>query len=1136
MVVEVAGQRFEATLPSRQGRLAFAYLVLHRGRGVSRGELVSALWPGQPPAAAQTLLTQLLSRLRHALPDGMLQGRSQLSLQLEPDAWVDVEVAARALPRASRALAAQSVPDALSTAREGLEILQAPLLAEVDLPWVDEARREQDGLRAELLELAARAALRLGGEELPAAEDAARGLIVREPLRESAYGLLMEVHAARGDVAQALRIYDELRTLLRDELGIVPSAPIRGLAERFLLAGDRAAVEPIELPAPLRSERRFLGRERELEALRACWRAAGGARLVVLAGDAGIGKTSLAARLAREIGADEGHVLYGRCDEDPPSPYQPFGEALRQARSRIEQLLEAPELAVHVPELARLVPTLWAGREDPLPEPAPNGRGRFFEAVTDILDAVAHERPLLLVLDDLHWADQSTASLLRHFVRHASSRILLLGLYRDREVARADPFGSLLAELRREGPAERLHLSGLGEADTAELARRPPAPVVRWIQQQTGGNPFFVTEIVRALPDDLSDPADLDRLGVPEGVKDLIGRRVARLGDHAARALSAAAVIGPVFDLMVVQAVTGVLDELVDTFELAVRAGLVVESGDRPGMYAFAHALVRDALYESMGATRRANLHRRIAEALARPGSPASAAQIAHHAHQARHLTGPEAPVRALQAAADEAARAFAYEGERAYLQTAVDVLDEVASDDDETRCRLLIEIGDLAVNQAGEVNGPLERAAAIARRHGWGELLARAAAERGRIHEYGAIDGTAVALLEESLVLLGPADNPDRARTLGRLAETLAPDPSRSERVQQLSREGLDMARRIDDPDALITAIRSRASVLARPDQLAEVLALLDESIALSASGFPARLLGGLADRASVHMRLGELDLARADVAAMRAEIAERRLAGSYYDAEADWLSASLALLAGDLATAERLTRLAHATLHRLDDPDAEHMLATHLLPVRLLQGRGEELAPAITELHRRRPTTPLWRATLALLEVRAGEHDRAAALLAALAAGKFAAVTRDRDWLGTMAIAADAAADVRDPQSTGVLAAELAPFADRIAAHVYGSVPLDLVGRAVGVLEHRAGRVDHAVATLERAVTRAQHIGAPVFTARTQSDLGAALLDRGRPGDEERAHMLLEDARLTAGELGLAYVAARIDALRTP
>src|SRR5689334_19442067 len=138
LVVEVSGERFEAALPSRQGRLAFAYLVLHRGRAVSRGELVSALWPGQPPAGAQTLLTQLLSRLRRALPDGMLQGRSQLSLQLDSDAWVDVEVAASALARARKALAAQAVSDALSIAREGLEIVQAPLLADVDLPWVDE--------------------------------------------------------------------------------------------------------------------------------------------------------------------------------------------------------------------------------------------------------------------------------------------------------------------------------------------------------------------------------------------------------------------------------------------------------------------------------------------------------------------------------------------------------------------------------------------------------------------------------------------------------------------------------------------------------------------------------------------------------------------------------------------------------------------------------------------------------------------------------------------------------------------------------------------------------------------------------------------------------------------------------------
>ncbi len=272
------------------------------------------------------------------------------------------------------------------------------------------------------------------------------------------------------------------------------------------------------------------------------------------------------------------------------------------------------------------------------------------------------------------------------------------------------------------------------------------------------------------------------------------------------------------------------------------------------------------------------------------------------------------------------------------------------------------------------------------------------------------------------------------------------------------------------------------------------------------------------------------------AHVAAIRADIAQRRLSGTYWDAEADRLSASLALLAGDLIAAEQLTQAAHATLDRLGDRDAGYVLAAHLLPLRLLQDRGEEVAPMIAESHRQSPMEPLWRAAVLVLDVRGGEPDRGAASLAALATDGFAAVARNHEWLGAITLAADAAASVGDPQSMAVLAAQLAPFAERTAMYLYGSVPVDLVGRAVGVLEHRLGRSDDAVATLERASARALHIGSPVLSARTQCDLGAVLLDRGQPRDEQRAHRVLEQARATAGQLGLAHVEAHAGALLVP
>src|SRR3954453_17658331 len=349
VLVEAEGRRLDAGLPGRQGRLLFAYLGLNRSRGCPRAELIAPLWPEGPPAAADSALSALLSKLRRALGEGVLLGRGELRLRLPGDVRVDIEDSSAAILEAVAALEAGDPALAAARARDALATDLQTFLPDAEGGWGAEQRRELDTIRLRALETLAEAGLRQGGRELGAAEQAGRAAIPAAPSREPAHRLLMEIHEAAGNQAEALRAFEELRSLLREELGTTPGPAAMAVFER-VLRGDpppahrtAAAVaspvawEPSPWPAPLAAavdRHALVGRGVELAYLERCWReAADGQRaLVLLAGDAGIGKTRLAAELAARAREKDAVVLYGRFDEETLTPYQPMGGMLRGCR------------------------------------------------------------------------------------------------------------------------------------------------------------------------------------------------------------------------------------------------------------------------------------------------------------------------------------------------------------------------------------------------------------------------------------------------------------------------------------------------------------------------------------------------------------------------------------------------------------------------------------------------------------------------------------------------------------------------------------------------------------------------------------------------------------------------------------
>ncbi len=450
---------------------------------------------------------------------------------------------------------------------------------------------------------------------------------------------------ARCDAGQILAT--ELVRLTAGRRNPHPHRPLGGLE----LKGLPQPVESIEvlweprgandaeagLPMLLEEEGRFpfAGREEEAGQLLGAWGSVmtGGTRLVLIAGEPGIGKTRLTSEVSAQVAASGATVLAGRCDELVGVPYQPFAEALRWQLALpggVDRLGSSPgELVRLVPELARIVPDL-APPVDVTPDAE---RLVLFQSVHSWLGTCTRDHPVLLVLDDLHWADMGTLLLLRHVVANSPvAGLLVVGTYRDTDLDRTHPLSTMLSDFHRRGDVERIALAGLDDREVSDLMSRTAGheldesgrALARALHHDTGGNPFFVGEVLRHLAERGSITQEAGRWvagrlddgeRLPEGIRQVVGRRLSILPEDTQRILSSASVVGARFDLDLLSAVTDVRpDDLLDAIEPAIDAHLVLETG--VGRYQFAHALVRSTLHAELSTTRRARLHLAVAEAL----------------------------------------------------------------------------------------------------------------------------------------------------------------------------------------------------------------------------------------------------------------------------------------------------------------------------------------------------------------------------------------------------------------------------------------------------------------------------------------------------------------------------------------
>jgi class 3 adenylate cyclase/tetratricopeptide (TPR) repeat protein len=889
----------------------------------------------------------------------------------------------------------------------------------------------------------------------------------------------------------------------------------------------------------------FVGREGEVAELRgAVDESLGGyGRLVLIVGEPGIGKTFTAEETATYAQLRGAQVLWGRCYEGEGAPaYWPWVQIVRAYAHDREPGLLVAELGPGAADIAQIVSEV-ADRIPGLPPPPARdpeqARFRLFDSITTFLRNASNARPLLLVLDDLHWADKPSLLLLQFVARELrGSRLLILGTYRDVELGRRHPLVQTLGELAREQTSRRILLRGLTERDVSRFVEvaagvTPPPKLIHAVYQQTEGNPFFVNEVVRLLVAErrLDRPDDAFRtVTIPQSVREVVGRRLDRLSDACNAVLSVASVVGREFGRDVLDRVADAgADDVLDTLEEAVAARVLVEVPSGVGRYAFSHQIIRQTLYEELSPSQRIRLHRRIGETLEEMHVhlvEAHVAELAYHFTEGAQAGGDVAKAVDYSVRAGRRAVAqLAYEEGAEQFESALQAM-ELLPGDDALRCDVLLSLGE-ARNASGEFEKgkePFRSAATIARSRGDAVSLSRAGLGfGGRVVPAGTVDAEGIALLEEALGAL-EGDPSLRAIVLGRLAMELYWTGDR-DRMDSLSREAVEIARTTGETATLGYALESRHWALWGPDDLDERLAVAREIARLSERAGEREL-----DLQARQWLICDL-LESSDVAGADRELAtHERLAVEMRQPFYLWRTvrwhAMRALMRGDLAAGERLMNEAATIGSRSQDADVLSAYGAQLAILRREQGRILELEEAVRQFVESNPAIPAWRCGLAYIEAEAGHTDDARRDLE-----QGLALPRDAAWMLGMTFASLAVVSLGDASLAAQLYEELRVYAGRLVVAPYAIVCLGSVDGLLGALAALMGRHEDAAAHFSSALAFDEKAQARPFAARARLAFGRMRLDAG---DAEAAITLLGAAQAEFQALGMAAYADEATALK--
>jgi DNA-binding CsgD family transcriptional regulator len=869
---------------------------------------------------------------------------------------------------------------------------------------------------------------------------------------------------------------------------------------------------------------------------------------IMVAGEPGIGKTRTARELANYAGRQGAKVLWGRCYEEAGAPpYWPWMQIIRAALAvgDGEGLLQ--ELGDAVGEIADIVPEIRARLPAPAasnrPKDPAEARFRMFDAIRQLLARAAERRPLLILLDDLHWADAPSLRLMEFIAPDiADSRVMLVGTYRATGLSRQHPLSDTLGGLARVSHVARISLTGLSAEEVSELiaaaaGTAPPAWFARTLHRQTEGNPLFLREIVRFLeqqgilraglgfPETNLPPV----IRIPEGLQEAIGRHLNLLSTTCNEVLALAAVIGRDFaqDILVHAARPLQADLVLEALDEALAAHIVADTG--VGQYQFTHNLIRETLCDELRPAQRRRLHRAVGHAIE---ALRGADQDAVLPELARHFRAAGDTERGLVYAISAAERAdamLAFEEAASSFQMALDAIEHRPVPDELLTCRLLLQLGE-AERKSGDfqrARTTLGKAGDAARRLGSYDMLAQAALFYERIlHRTGGLGVDApIGLLAEALRLV-PEDNLAlRVELSGGLARSL-----RYAGVENEARERLGWAiataRQLGDSALLATILEYMFDFPAGPDATHDLLAIATEALeAAERSGNTEVAFMARGKIAICSIEVG--DIATAETQLARLATSRALLLRADY-AVSLGLRAMLALMRGELAVAERLLVAADAQTSRSGAIQMPFFSVT-IFSLRREQGRLGELPPVLARFLGSTRAAEIWGPGLALLYVELDQLAEARTEFERQAASGFEDLPQDGRRLTCLVYLAEVCAALGDARRAAVLYRLLLPFADRLLV-LGGAVCSGASGRHLGMLSATMSRWPAAERHFEEALATNARIRAWLPLAQTQHDYATMLLARGARGDRERAVALLQSSCETAQRLGLRALEKRV------